>query len=76
MSREEQLKSLKLEREQLIDELNAVYTNSFNRLSELDIADRSLAKLIQIILQSKEAAIKPLKKEIEKPLITKAAEIK
>ena len=73
MNREQQLKALKLEREQLIDDLNAVYANAFNRLSQLDVADRSIAKLIQIILLSKEAAINPLQKEVEKPLITKAS---
>ncbi len=76
MSRKEQLNALKLEREKLMNELDSVYTNAFNRLSQLDVAQRSLAKLVQVILQSKEAAIKPLQKEVEKPFITKSPKTK
>ena len=43
-----------------------------NELSILDIEEGSLAKLSQIFLISREAAISSLEKEIEKPIITKS----
>ncbi len=72
MEREQKRIALKLQREQLISALDKVYKNAFNELSTLDIEEGSLAKLSQIFLLSREAAISPLQQEIEKPIITKS----
>ncbi len=72
MSREKQLQTIRLQREQLIEELELIYRNAFNRLSQLDLGEGAIARLTQLILNSKEGAITPLKKEIERPLLTKA----
>ena len=72
MEREQKRIALKLQREKLISALDKVYKNAFNELSTLDIEEGSLAKLSQMFLLSREAAISSLQQEIEKPLITKA----
>ena len=72
MEREQKRIALKLQREKLISALDKVYKNAFNELSTLDIEEGSLAKLSQIFLLSREAAISSLQQEIEKPIITKA----
>ena len=72
MEREQKRIALKLQREKLISALDKVYKNAFNELSTLDIEEGSLAKLSQIFLLSREAAISPLQQEIEKPIITKS----
>ena len=72
MKREEKRIALKLQREKLISALDKVYKNAFNELSTLDIEEGSLAKLSQIFLLSREAAISSLQQEIEKPIITKS----
>ena len=72
MKREEKRIALKLQREKLIRALDKVYKNAFNELSTLDIEEGSLAKLSQVFLLSREAAISTLQQEIEKPIITKS----
>ena len=72
MEREQKRIALKLQREKLISALDKVYKNAFNELSALDIEEGSLAKLSQIFLLSREAAISSLQQEIEKPIITKS----
>ena len=72
MKREQKRIALKLQREKLISELNKVYKNAFDELSRLDIEEGSLAKLSQMFLLSREAAISSLQQEIEKPIITKS----
>ena len=72
MKREQKRIALKLQREKLISALDNVYKNAFNELSTLDIEEGSLAKLSQIFLLSREAAISSLQQEIEKPIITKS----
>ena len=72
MEREQKRIALKLQREKLISSLDKVYKNAFNELSKLDIEEGSLAKLSQIFLLSREAAISSLQQEIEKPIITKS----
>ena len=72
MEREQKRIALKLQREKLISELDRVYKNAFNELSTLDIEEGSLAKLSQMFLLSREAAISSLQQEIEKPIITKS----
>ena len=73
MSQEEQQQKIREQRAKLIKELEMVYANAFNRLTELGLKEGNVAKLTQVILNSKDGAITPLKKEIEIPLITKAA---
>ena len=72
MKREQKRIALKMQREKLMSELNKVYKNAFNELSTLDIEESSLAKLSQIFLLSREAAISSLQQEIEKPIITES----
>ena len=73
MSREEQRRTVRLQRESLMEELETVYRQAFERLSELELGDGSVARLTQLLLRSREAAITPLQEEIEAPLITSPA---
>ena len=70
MSREDQRRTVRFQREELIKELVATYSNAFDRLPSLDISDRTLAKLAKLIINSREAAIHVMEEEIEAPLIT------
>ena len=70
MNREEKQIKLKFQRERLIEELDLVYTNAFNELSNLEIEEGSIVKLSQAFLLSREAALNELNKEIEKQIIT------
>jgi hercynine metabolism small protein len=72
MSREEQRRTIRQQRESLIDELEAIYRQAFERLSELEVGEGSVARLTQLLLRSRDGAITPLQQEIEAPLITKA----
>ena len=73
MSKENQRATVREQRERLIEELNAVYSKTFDQLPSLDLADRTLARLTQLILNSRESAITTLEEEIEAPLITGAS---
>ena len=68
--------AIKQQREQLIKELEAVYLAAFDRLGELEgeVGEVKAAQLTMMILNSKTAAIEPLEKEIEKPVITTPGE--
>ena len=72
MSREQQRQNVRQERESLIRELEAIYRRAFERLTVLDLGEGSLARLTQLLLLSRDGAIKPLQEEIEAPLITRA----
>ncbi len=72
MTRENQRTLIKSQRESLKKELENIYLNAFEKIAVLNLNDADIAKLSQLFLQSQEGAIKPLNKEIEKPLITKA----
>lgn len=72
MSREEQRRTVRLQRETLQEELETVYRQAFERLSELELGDGSVARLTQLLLRSRDGAITPLQEEIEAPLITRA----
>lgn len=72
MGREEQRRTVRLQRESLIEELETVYRQAFERLSELELGDGSVARLTQLLLRSRDGAITPLQEEIEAPLITRA----
>ncbi|KGG13646.1 MULTISPECIES: hercynine metabolism small protein [Prochlorococcus] len=73
MSREQQLKLLKDKRKAIIQDLEIFYQNAFNEISKLNVAEGDIAKLCQLLLLSKEAALGPMQKEIERPLITNPA---
>ena len=66
-------KSIKIERERLIKELEKVYIDAFSRISQLNLSEASISKLSRAFLHSRQRAIEPLEEEIEKPIITKAS---
>lgn len=72
MSREEQREAMRLVREGLIEELETLYRKAFERLSEMELGEGAIARLTQLLLRSREAAMTPLQEEIEAPLITYA----
>lgn len=72
MSREEQRQTMRQVREGLIEDLETLYRQAFERVSALELGEGAIARLTQLILRSREAAITPLQEEIEAPLITYA----
>lgn len=72
MSRQEQRQAMRDVREGLIEELEALYRRAFDRIGEKDLGEGAIARLTQLLLRSREAAITPLQEEIETPLITTA----
>ncbi|MBM5798815.1 MAG: hypothetical protein FJ050_06980 [Cyanobacteria bacterium M_surface_7_m2_040] len=74
MSREQQRAAMRQTREDLIAELEELYRRAFDRISSEDLGDGAIARLTQLLLRSREAAITPLNEEIEAPLITRAPE--
>ena len=76
MKKDERREAIKSQREQLIHELETLYMAAFDRLGQLegDIGEVKAAQFTQIILNSRLAALEPLQKEIEKPLITTPAD--
>mgnify|MGYP005643570195 FL=1 len=75
MKQDERREAIRTQREQLIQELEALYMAAFDRLGQLegDVGEVKAAQLTQMILNSKTGAIEPLLKEIEKPVITTPA---
>jgi hercynine metabolism small protein len=71
-SRDDQRQVMRQVREGLIEELEGLYLRSFERLSELELGEGAIARLTQLLLRSREAALTPLRDEIEAPLITQA----
>ena len=76
MGLEQRRQTIKRQREQLIQDLEAVYMTAFDRLGELEgeVGEVKAAQLTQMILNSKTAAMEPLEKEIEKPVLTTPGE--
>jgi hercynine metabolism small protein len=74
MSRDEQRAAMRQTRESLIAELEDLYRRAFDRISTQDLGEGAIARLTQLLLRSREAAITPLSEEIEAPLITRAPE--
>jgi hercynine metabolism small protein len=72
MSREDQRRAMRQMREGLIAELEELYRQAFDRIGEQDLGEGAIARLTQLLLRSREAAITPLQEEIEAPLITRA----
>ena len=52
--------------EDLIDELNLTYLKSFEKLTDEGFGDGVIAKLTQLFLKSRDAAIDTIKEEIDK----------
>jgi hercynine metabolism small protein len=59
-------------RESLIAQLEELYGNAFEKLASQNLGEGGIARLTQLLLRSREAAITPLQEEIEAPLITRA----
>jgi hercynine metabolism small protein len=72
MSREQQRRAVRSVREGLIGELEGVYRRAFDAIGDQDLGEGAVARLTQLLLRSREAAITPLQEEIEAPLITRA----
>lgn len=72
MSREEQRQAVRQVREGLIAELEILYRQTFDRISEQDLGEGAMGRLTQLLLRSRDAAITTLTEEIEAPLITRA----
>jgi|LakMenEpi03Aug12_release.lakeMendotaPanAssembly.Ray.scaffolds.fasta_scaffold05200_16 hercynine metabolism small protein len=72
MSREEQRQAMRAVREGLIERLETLYRDAFDNISDQDLGEGAIARLTQLLLRSREAAITPLQEEIEAPLITRA----
>jgi len=72
MSREEQRQAMRALREELISELEELYRRAFDSIGDQNLGEGAIARLTQLLLRSREAAITPLQQEIEAPLITRA----
>jgi hypothetical protein len=72
MSREEQRQAMRAVREGLIERLEELYRDAFDSIWGQDLGEGAIARLTQLLLRSREAAITPLQQEIEAPLITRA----
>ena len=72
MSREEQRQAMRRVREGLIERLDELYREAFDSIGSQDLGEGAIARLTQLLLRSREAAITPLQQEIEAPLITRA----
>jgi hercynine metabolism small protein len=72
MSREQKRSAMLQVRQELITELETLYSRAFDRIGEQDLGEGAVARLTQLLLISREAAITPLRQEIEAPLITYA----
>jgi hercynine metabolism small protein len=70
MDREEQRQTMRQVREGLIGQVEALYLQAFERLGDLELGEGAIARLTQLLLRSREAALTPLHEEIEAPLIT------
>ena len=74
MSRDEQRRAVRELREGPIAQLEELYGNAFEQLASQNLGEGGIARLTQLLLRSREAAITPLQEEIEAPLITRAPE--
>jgi len=72
MSKEHQRDAVRGQREKLIKELMATYMVALDQLAGHDLPDRTIAKLAQLMIRSRDAALQVMEEEIEEPLITSA----
>ena len=71
MAREDQRRASRELREGLIERLEELYGEAFEQLTTQTLGEGAIARLTQLLLRSREAAITPLQEEIEAPLITR-----
>jgi len=71
MAREDQRRAARELRESLIERLEELYGEAFEQLTTQNLGEGAIARLTQLLLRSREAAITPLQEEIEAPLITR-----
>ena len=71
MAREDQRRASRELREGLIEKLEELYGEAFEQLTTQNLGEGPIARLTQLLLRSREAAITPLQEEIEAPLITR-----
>ena len=71
MAREDQRRASRELREGLIERLEELYGEAFEQLTTQNLEEGAIARLTQLLLRSREAAITPLQEEIEAPLITR-----
>ena len=74
MSLEKRREIIKQQRELLTDELEALYMVAFERFGQLELGEGAVARITQLMLRSREAAMTTPQKEIEKPVITTPGE--
>ena len=72
MSKAHQRDAVRGQREKLIKELMATYMVALDQLAGHDLPDRTIAKLAQLMIRSRDAALQVMEEEIEAPLITSA----
>ena len=72
MSKSDQRAAVREQREKLIKELMATYMVALDQLASLDLPDRTIAKLAQLMIRSRDTALQIMNEEIEAPLITSA----
>ncbi len=65
-SHQQEQTAIKAEIEKLINELESIYMEAFERLSIIEVKEIKIAKTAQLFLQSKEAAILPLNTTLRK----------
>ena len=71
MAREDQRRASRELRDNLIAQLEQLYGKAFEQLTTQNLGEGAIARLTQLLLRSREAAITPLQEEIEAPLITR-----
>ncbi len=72
MSKSDQRAAVRGQREKLIKELMATYMVALDQLASIDLPDRTIAKLAQLMIRSRDTALQIMNEEIEAPLITSA----
>ncbi len=65
MSKEYHQKKVRLYLESIIKELEVLYLSKFEKLVELEIREALVVKISKLLIQSRETALNPLKKELE-----------
>ena len=71
MAREDQRRASRELRENLIAQLEELYGQAFEQLTTQNLGEGAIARLTQLLLRSRDAAITPLQEESEAPLITR-----
>ena len=72
MNKPDQCEAVRGQREKMIKELMATYMVALDQLAGLNLPERTIAKLAQLMIRSRDAAVQVMEEEIETPLITSA----